>query len=199
MDKRIIKTDKAISTALMKLMETRPLSQLSVSAICREANIDRKTFYSRFETPEDAFATTAERMVDQIILSVSEDLKAIKASRTAKLSETKDFELRLKLFFGRVAALYETDVEPHKRRNRHVSIDALFPYFITPLSTHIKRGALGDMLKDSGRTDLASSLILVSSLWMHSAWLSGKTDVSLAERSDEVCHILIHGLAKTAL
>ena len=44
-DRRVLKTRAAIKAALDKLVKEQGMDKLTVSALAREANIDRKTFY----------------------------------------------------------------------------------------------------------------------------------------------------------
>ncbi|MCR4645752.1 MAG: TetR/AcrR family transcriptional regulator [Oscillospiraceae bacterium] len=53
MDKRTQKTRQAIRNAYITLLLDRHAPRLTVTAIAREANIDRKTFYLHYDTVED--------------------------------------------------------------------------------------------------------------------------------------------------
>lgn len=48
MDKRVYKTKRKIQDALTDLLQQVPLSQITVSMLCRKAKIDRNTFYSHY-------------------------------------------------------------------------------------------------------------------------------------------------------
>lgn len=56
-DRRVIKTRKAIEDALSRLLLNTEYSKITVSAIAREANINRKTFYLHFSSVDDIFDT----------------------------------------------------------------------------------------------------------------------------------------------
>ena len=53
MDRRQLKTRKAIFDAFMRLTERQPYSSITVQEIIDEANVGRSTFYSHFETKDD--------------------------------------------------------------------------------------------------------------------------------------------------
>ncbi len=44
-DRRIVRSRNAILSAFERLLMEKPLADITVSAIAREANVDRKTFY----------------------------------------------------------------------------------------------------------------------------------------------------------
>lgn len=52
-DKRIQKTKSALKSALLSLLKTQPLHEISISKLCQKANIDRNTFYCHYRIPED--------------------------------------------------------------------------------------------------------------------------------------------------
>jgi AcrR family transcriptional regulator len=47
-DLRIVKTKKALHHALLTLLKTKPLETISVSTLCREASVNRGTFYLHY-------------------------------------------------------------------------------------------------------------------------------------------------------
>lgn len=48
-DLRVIKTKKALHQALLRLLRTNTLESISVSALCREAGVNRGTFYLHYK------------------------------------------------------------------------------------------------------------------------------------------------------
>ena len=57
------RTEDAVKQALLKLLARKPLSEVSVSELCREAHISRSTFYEHFGNPGDAYdALVADAM-----------------------------------------------------------------------------------------------------------------------------------------
>lgn len=52
MDARIIKTKEKIKEALLSILHTKNISDISISEICKKAKINRNTFYAHFATPE---------------------------------------------------------------------------------------------------------------------------------------------------
>lgn len=50
MDKRVARTEKAIRAAFFKLLGDIDYEKISVSALAREAGVDRKTFYLHYRS-----------------------------------------------------------------------------------------------------------------------------------------------------
>ena len=72
------KTEAAIKDALLQLLESRKLADVTVSELAREAGVSRSTFYQHYDNPADVydalvaeFAAQLSPIVDQIACSDS--------------------------------------------------------------------------------------------------------------------------------
>lgn len=54
-DLRVIKTKRALHEALVELLKNRRLEQVTISELCRVANVNRGTFYLHYARVEDVF------------------------------------------------------------------------------------------------------------------------------------------------
>ena len=62
MDRRIRKTKDAIKKTLLKQMLVLKYNELSVSGICEEADISRRTFYLHYQDIDDVFRQIFEEI-----------------------------------------------------------------------------------------------------------------------------------------
>lgn len=62
-DRRAVRTRAAITQAFMHLLETTPYSKITISAIAREADINRKTFYLHYHSVENLLRTVIYQSV----------------------------------------------------------------------------------------------------------------------------------------
>ena len=79
-DRRIVRSRRAIIEAFGRLLEERDIDKITVSAIAREANIDRKTFYVHFGTIDGLLDALAEDLVQTIVDEVEEALDGTRSS-----------------------------------------------------------------------------------------------------------------------
>lgn len=77
LDRRIVRSRNAILTAFERLLMEKPLADITVSAIAREANVDRKTFYVHFGTVDGLLDAIAEDVVGMIVDSVELTLASL--------------------------------------------------------------------------------------------------------------------------
>ena len=59
-NKTAMGSQRHIAEALMRLMQEKPFSQISVSELCREAGISRQTFYTLFSSRENVMIFTLQ-------------------------------------------------------------------------------------------------------------------------------------------
>lgn len=60
-DLRVQKTEKALQDALLKLMESKTIEQITVNELCCEAQIRRATFYTHYEDKYECLSSFMEK------------------------------------------------------------------------------------------------------------------------------------------
>lgn len=65
-DKRVLRTKKAIKTALFRLMEQKDISSISVSELAKCANVNRRTFYTHYKNITDILDEIEGELVDAL-------------------------------------------------------------------------------------------------------------------------------------
>lgn len=76
-DLRIVKTKKGIHEALLKLLNKKALSQIKVTELCKEAQINRGTFYFHYTQIGDVFSEFFEEIIQDLKASYNEPYKRI--------------------------------------------------------------------------------------------------------------------------
>ncbi len=65
-DKRVIRTKKAIRTALFKLMESKDIASITISELTALANVNRRTFYTHYSNITDILDETESEIVEEL-------------------------------------------------------------------------------------------------------------------------------------
>lgn len=65
-DKRVIRTKKAIRTALFKIMETKDITAITISELTALANVNRRTFYTHYSNLTDILDETESEIIEKL-------------------------------------------------------------------------------------------------------------------------------------
>lgn len=75
LDKRVKKTKAALRQALFLLLDKKKITEISVTELCRKANVNRRTFYIHYDKIEDIF----EEYQSEIYLTIVQGLDVVAA------------------------------------------------------------------------------------------------------------------------
>lgn len=91
-DRRTKYTKMVLSQSLLELMQEKEIAKITVTEICRKADINRNTFYKYYYGPEDLLSTIEEQLMEIITGSLSQSKDVTKMGRDllSILLENKD-------------------------------------------------------------------------------------------------------------
>ncbi len=64
--KKVTFSKSILKSALIRIMKTKPLDRIGVSELCKEAGVNRSTFYAHYETITDLVEEIELEFLDQI-------------------------------------------------------------------------------------------------------------------------------------
>ena len=71
-NRRVLYTKKVIQESLIELLETKKIHQITVTDICKKADINRGTFYTHYKDAFDLLNSMENELFDQIIRYIDE-------------------------------------------------------------------------------------------------------------------------------
>ena len=74
-DRRIKFSKMMLRQSLLELMKEKPINKITITEICKHADINRNTFYSYFTTPDDLLCQIENDLYDEIRDSVESSLQ----------------------------------------------------------------------------------------------------------------------------
>lgn len=183
MDRRIIKTKKAIQNAYFNLLIEKGTSKITISEIARRANIDRKTFYLHYESTDEILREVAkDRFTD--LMRILEDNSFFERPFDAGI------------FLQSLNRLIEKDIELHQEIAAHSD----FGYFWMQIREILVQ-TIVDML--SKFVDLNAKELSIYARFLasgvtnvYSSWLNKEIPVSLDELSSIVSDIIYYGIQR---
>lgn len=185
-DRRIVRSRKAIVDAFDRLLETQSLNQITVSGIAREANIDRKTFYVHFGTIDGLLDALAEERVDELLDAMDAAIKDAPPEESLKLAVGRFFEI--------ANELVRTKLVDNCIRKKSFPADELLIRVIEPFERKLKeRGSLFDLLP-SAHVEYYLSFIFAGIISVYRTWLRSDRSVPLENVSRIANDMILRGL-----
>lgn len=71
-DRRVTYTRNTIRETIINLLANNSIVDISVTQLCREADINRNTFYKHFDSPAHVLETLEDEMFDSYIISIKD-------------------------------------------------------------------------------------------------------------------------------
>lgn len=115
-DKRVRRTEKAITEAFFSLLETRDYDKITVSALACEARIDRKTFYLHYRSVDelaDSILRTRARNLVQTLLASARGRETEPGSRSLRVDEL------MRAMWGEI----DSNLSSVRSQMRHMPLD----------------------------------------------------------------------------
>ena len=171
MDKRVMKTRKAIHSAMTTLLAKKPIEEITVTELSEAAEINRKTFYNYYSS----VYMVAEEMEDEIVERFEETLRKI------------DFDTLLKdpvTTFNTLARLITSDLDFYENILTNRNQISFLQKIITSLKQRIRVLYFSSGSPDSDLNDYMLEYIVSGLVSVYQKWfISGrKTDIEVLSR-----------------
>ncbi|AEB06641.1 regulatory protein TetR [Coriobacterium glomerans PW2] len=170
-DRRFARTERAIHEAFFSLIEQRDYRKVTITALARLADIDRKTFYLHYDSIEDVadaiFREEADRLVDLLRADLAKD--------------TSSIDVGLLLF--NLSANLAPNLSRTKRIAEHMPVEVILRRIERPLTQalieddHLGLGSMGPYLS------YCVSFFIAGLLAMYRRWLLSDSEIALEDIS----------------
>lgn len=131
LDRRIVRSRNAILSAFERLLMEKPLADITVSAIAREANVDRKTFYVHFGTVDGLLDAIAVDVVEMIVDSVEKTLASMDGDTNERALGAAA------TFFKTVNEALCNNLVLNRQLIENIPLDDFMPVFVRRSSTRL--------------------------------------------------------------
>lgn len=209
-DRRVVRSRRAIMQAFEELLAERPLDKITVSAIAQRADVDRKTFYQHFGSISgliDALADDfAARVLDGIAApdgvaapdatgmpaKAPEDMEGMPE---AAAFDTAPGAPALRMFFTALARNLSAGLVRERGFFEHMPADVLYDRLYAPFERQILARGLVDGLIAPDAARPALSFVLGGMLSLMRWWLGHGEALELDEVVALASVLTEHGLA----
>ena len=128
-NQRVAVTKRMLKEGLLRLLAEKPLDKIHVNELCREAGINRTTFYRHYQMPQDVLTELEQELVGEILAGISSkrpdtvaearkmlEVLCVRIYERAELfrvlfrySGDEDMRRRLNDFYNQLWELHKTD------------------------------------------------------------------------------------------
>ncbi len=174
LDKRVVKTRASIHDAFRTLIRGGNPGRITVSALAREAKIDRKTFYLHYESVEALIDEEVEEVVGRILSVV--DIGMFE----------KDPISQARAVLGEVDSIITSDIDLYVYLSHSLSIEFTVDHISRALRRFtLKRDGEAFDVNDT-RSLIAARFYLAGAVAVYEEWLRGDRSKPISEVSDAI-------------
>lgn len=196
-DRRIIKTKQSIFDAFTLLLSENELSKITISALAREANIDRKTFYLHYSSINEMLDDMAYSLVSDIMdESVKELNNVLKQHENNPLyaSPSKRLLLEWQLVFHNLNITIMQRLNEDRSLVGRMPTELLLERFRKPLEEEIFSRELINIKAPREIASLYVSCILGGIIGVYVTWLDSEQETPLSVVSSVAENVIFLGL-----
>lgn len=172
-DRRVIHTKSVLKSSLLELLREKPIKRITVTDICRRADINRGTFYAHYMDPEDLLHQIEENLKNTLLAVFEADrLENILPALSEVVKREEDFCRVLfnghvdESFMREMIALIQTRVvEKWSKRYPHLNrarLEVLFAFCFSGYTALLRewltaeQGLAHDQLEDVAKQLVAA-------------------------------------------
>lgn len=191
-DKRILRSRAAIMNAFESLLMRMPLADITVSAIAREAGIDRKTFYQHFGTVDGLLDAIAEDAVDRILNVVKEKIGPL------DVETPEEAEAAGNIFFGVLNDAILNNLLLNRRLIENIPVDEFMTRVRKPLEKEIIERNLVPKGMRTALFDYYLAFLLSGIIGIYRTWAMSDGSIAIECISEVASSLTMNGLASLA-
>lgn len=163
-DRRVVKNKRSVKKCFIKLALTKPIGEITVTELCKLANIDRKTFYYHYGNTRDVLTEIFNDMGKRVQELLSQE----------KHPDVSDILKGLNEIMQDNLPLYQK-----------ISSDPSFAYWKTSckdiLKDELKRAYFGESKMTEMEFEISAEYLASGLIGIYTDWLAGNIDISLEE------------------
>lgn len=180
-DRRVNKTKKAIKNALLTLLQTKEIDEITIKAIADEADVDRKTLYTYYS----GIDAIIEEFSIEIVQSLDKVLESINYSNYLKNPN---------IIFDKLNQVINSNIDLYSLILKMKANNQLKEKLYVYLKQKIKDSITDFPLVNSSKRDLVINFVAAGLLSTYQDWFISSRDHSLEEISKDITILVTSGV-----
>lgn len=177
-DRRVAKTQKAIRAAFRTLLLENGIEKVTVSALARKADIDRKTFYLHFPSIDALVEQEAAEVVRRVAHALSTPAENPEANLTLSLQKV----------LRELAAIAEEDAPLYRHVISSFSIDQMVDALFEPVKHAVQENDVTHNLPQGIALDYLLRFYIAGTLAVFTQWFMHDRTTPLDSIVEVVAH-----------
>lgn len=182
MDKRIVKTKRAIHAAMTKLLAGKPIEEITVTELAEAAEINRKTFYNYYSSVN----MVAEEMEDEIVARFEETLRRLDFDTLLKDPQTT---------FNTLARLITSDLDFYRSILTNRNQNSFLQKIISSLKERVMTLYAAQISADSELVEYMLDYIVAGMVSVYQRWFESGMKADIEVLSGRICTLAVYGIA----
>ena len=174
LDRRVVRTRKAIMDAFEKLLTQYRLDKITVSAIAREADIDRKTFYLHYASVNDLATMKVEEGIERIVNALKERGAGKEPSELVHIALTE------------VNSIYKEHLDIYEKIASTLTVGVLLEQFNDVARFCLSHLGLDPDLVEDDQLRMRAQFFLAGGLSLYASWLQSDHSTPIESVSDAI-------------
>lgn len=173
-DRRAIRTHRAIQRAYRTLVVRHGVDKVTISAVAREADIDRKTFYLHYASLDEVTEERRSAMIERIVGSLVEDKGPDRVNVNLRAVATE------------LASILQEDPEFFRCVLGKISVDSLVEALYGPVRSAIVENSPETVAADQLGADYLIRFMLSGTIAVALQWFLADSDTPIDEIADHI-------------
>ncbi len=181
-DRRVVKTKKAIHNAFAKLLTEKELNDITISDIAELADINRKTFYNYYA----GIYEVVDEIEDGIVQTLRDALNG---------ADIRQALQNPYLFFNKLTSIINTDLEFYGHLLSMRGNLSLVTKIVAAMKETMRDAVMAQLPADPERVDLILDYSLSGMLCVYQNWFNSDRSLTLEEISEILSFLCFRGLS----
>ncbi|MDD7403122.1 MAG: TetR/AcrR family transcriptional regulator C-terminal domain-containing protein [Butyribacter sp.] len=172
-DRRTVKTKKAIRKAFLKLIEEKDINEITIQNIADEADINRKTFYNYY----NGIYQVLEEIENEILETFQQDLQTLNVQNYNEL---------VCATFRKLADIFQSDVNLHRLFMQMGKNSVIMERLKKIILSHSEQFLSEFFQKNENAAELAREYCLSGVIAVFAQWLKSGQKIPVEELAHAV-------------
>lgn len=177
MDRRVVRTKKAIRSAFLTLMIEKDIDKITIKEIAERADVDRKTVYNYYKGVGDIFG----EIENELIAHFEEAVRSVEGVYDPKA------------YFAMLAQLIEKDMDMYELLMRSDN-STFVAKTVSALSGWIQNALNKGGMLDAEKVSIATEYVTAGIFCAYRRWFRSDRKTPLKEFSLQLCELVLNGI-----